>query len=238
MLRRGLIAVIAILIASSAFGKSHIRTVGQMMSAVRERTGIGNTTMLPDSTLLHDVDLALNWTSIDCGGIEDSMQIISVAGQAWYAVPDTVVEILYGTIVSNGFTKQIKAWYPQYSEDESVIGKGKTIDNLGNTTGPDATPPFFNYWGGVMQFLPVPIQVDTFYFKDYVEHPTVDSTADSVLLKTGYIEAALDYACHLVYQDVKEYDQASVFEKQYGEKRDRLQAKYTRRFDILTSQAK
>lgn len=208
---------------------TNIDSLYDFKRSVRMELNIADNSMIPDSFLIDICQRALLWTSTDCGGIEYTFTVTTVADQAFYAIPDSVVEILYATIVSNKYTKSIKSWPPSFSEE--AFGS-----SLGEEEGEDQTPAAYNWWADSIQLIPVPIQVDTVYLKSFIEHSVVSADGDDVQLKSPYIEAAVAYACHLAYRRLQEYENAAGYLAMYGGIKNEVRAKYTRKFDIMRDQ--
>jgi hypothetical protein len=204
---------------------TRISTAADFMARVRKAVNISNTTGLPDSVLLDLSDRALLWVSTNVGGIETQFAIVTVANQAFYAVPDSLVEITYASIVSWGQTKSAVSWTPQFYDERFKAGKLEG-------TGVDDVPSAFNFWSDTIQLMPVPTKADTIYFKGYLEHPAVDSSVDAVRLKPAYIEAAVTYATELVWEFLGEYDQAGIYAVKFKEQSAGLTTTYTRKIDL------
>lgn len=185
-----------------------------------------NDDMLPDSTLIGFAKRAITWTSIDFGGVEATFLVITDTLQRFYDFPDTVTEILFATLVNENVTYSIKAFIPAYYEDifrQTALQKDAE----------DQIPQAYNLWADTIQFLPTPIKVDSVYFKCYVEHPYVDGKDDDILLRPGFIEAALEYCCYLVYKRWEEFDKAAIHLRDYEALGVKLTNRYKKPMEML-----
>jgi len=225
--------IISLLLLFSVAGANTIDSVGPMMDEVRQLTSLESTTLLPDSTLRACCMRALVWVSTEIGGVEVQHRIMTVEEQAFYALPDSMTQIVFLTMrTQNGVTKSLKAWYPQYLE-ETGITEGDPF-----STSEDDLPYGYNHWADSLQLMPAPVTAgDTIILKIYVEHKTManDSTADTMRLSfTGdvYSQAALYYACSEALRTVKLYDESKDFMAEYDKRKKSLQDVFTRRFDI------
>lgn len=199
-------------------------------SAVRQVTGLESTTLLPDSTLEDIVNRSVVWTSTDIGGVEANVRFVTVAGQAFYAIPDTVTEVLFATMRTEaGATRSIKAWYPQFFEDL----------NMGdpNTMQPSEMdiPYAYQVWDDSVQLMNAPVRdADTVILKVYIEHPIDTSdTTNFRFSSDAYTQAALDYACAEALRTVQRYEEAALWDARYEKKKADLFRVFTRRFDVM-----
>ncbi|MFA5382354.1 MAG: hypothetical protein WC356_04250 [Candidatus Micrarchaeia archaeon] len=225
MLKRLIFAVgLAVLLVGPVWAGTDINTAGQFMARLRLKTNIYDTVLAPDSVLLRLTQEACLTVSTEVGGYQKTFRVNTVAGQAFYALQDSLVEVISAVVLSGGNTKSIKAFYPQFWEDA-----GNTIE-LGGESG--ETPGGYIVWNDSVQLLPAPIQVDSIYFKCFYEHPLIDSSADSVYLKAAYTLLAVIYGQHLVYEFAKDYEQSDKLLTKYEEKAKKLVAKYTPKFDV------
>lgn len=225
--------LLILLFVSSAYAGRTIDSVGPMMDQVRQITMLESTTLLPDSTLRGCCLRALKWTSTDIGGVERQYRFLTVAGQAFYAIPDSTTEVVFVTMrTQEGLTKSLKAWYPQFFEDLGVI-EGDPFSPTENDI-----PLAYNYWSDSLQLLPAPVREDTVIIKIYVEHKTMVNSAAADTMRIGfmsdaYAQAALYYACFEALVSVKNFNEANVFMGYYDKKKADLRTIFTRKFDIL-----
>lgn len=219
-----------LLCGGTAFAGIVIDTVGGLNEQVRQEVSIEDLSMLPESTLTLFSKRAILWTSVDVGGVELQHHFTLVAGQAFYAIPDSITEVLHASYLSGNITKSIKAWYPQFAEDAFDV-TGISTD----ATDEDQIPVVYNYWADTIQLIPAPQQGDSVYLKCFVEHPDA-AVGDSICLKPAYTEAAIDYACYLALRSVKMYEDAAIFKAAYDEKKAALRERYTRKFDLFKNE--
>lgn len=224
--------MLIILLTGPALAGSQITTVGKLIASARMTTGINSKVLIPDTVALDLAGRALTWVSTDCGGYEKTFRILTVEGQAFYAIQDSVVEILSATIVTDNVTKSIKAWYPQFAEETYQSSLGSSSGGSSE----DAVPGAYHYWANSMQFIPIPIRVDSVYFFANYEHPTVTATTDAVKLKSPYAETAVQYLSALMYESIRDFEAAALAQAKYEKTKENLKAVYTRRFDVLQAQ--
>ena len=216
-----------VLMVSPVSAESGIDTVSNFMQNVRWVVHCDNDNMLPDSVLLGFSARALHWVSTDIGGIEAIFLIESVVGTEFYAFPDTVTEILYGTFIDSNRTHSIKQFTPAFYED--AFNRQTTLD----TGVGDQYPRAYNLWADSLQLIPSPIKVDSFYFKCFIEHPLVDAATDTIRLRSPYVEAAIEYCCFLVYQRWQDFAGAAVHLGNYEALRVKLLERYRKRMELL-----
>ncbi len=222
-----LVILLLLVLTSPVSASSAIDTVSDFMQAVRWIVHCSNDDMLPDSVLLGLTDRSLVWVSTDIGGIEAIYRIITAASTEFYAFPDTVTEILYATLIDDSETFSIKAFSPAFYED--AFNKQTTLESgVG-----DQQPRAYNYWADTIQLLPIPINVDTIYFKCYVEHPLTDAATDTIRLRSPYVEAALEWCCHLVYKRWQEPGPAAMHLANYEGLRAKLITRYAKPSEIM-----
>lgn len=221
-------ACLALLTAGSVKADPPFNTLNDLRHLVRQQTVL-STSLLPESTLISLCQVAVEWTSVDCGGVEGQVVVKTVEGQQFYAIPDTIVEIVSATQVGTGNTYGLVAVLPQWWE--------KLYDgyhNSGTSTGEEAFVRGYHYWDDTLQLLPSPSRDnDSIILKGYVNHPDCDtSTAnDTLRFKSGYDQAAFFYACYLVEYHVKMFDDGDRYMAAYEKHRDALKATYARKFD-------
>jgi hypothetical protein len=227
MLKRVIVAVgLAVLLIGTVWAAGDINTAAKFRARLRLKANVYDTVLAPDSVLIRLTQEACLTVSTEVGGYEKQFRVITAAGQAFYALQDSVVEVVSAVVVSNGLTKSIKAFYPQFWEDAG------NADNLGTESGSEASPGGYIIWDDSVEMLPVPVQVDTIYFKCFYEHPLIDDSTDSVKLKSDYTLLAVDYAQYLLYLVLKDYEQAVSWNGIYENKAKKLIAKYTPKFDV------
>lgn len=219
-----LVILLLLVLVAPVWSSTDIDTLADFMQEVRWIVHCSNDDMLPDSVLIGFSQRALLWTSSDIGGIEAIYRVITDTLQQFYAMPDTIVEILFATLLNGNVVHSMKVFDPAYFEDVFEITSLMQDDEL-------AVPQAYNYWADSVQFLPTPIKRDTVYFKCYIEHPYVDDSADTVRLRSAYIEAALEWCCHLVYKRWQEPIPAAMHLAHYEALRQKLIGKYSRRIE-------
>lgn len=227
-MKRVLLAILfLVLIASPVGATSDVDTVSNLMQEVRWIVHCSNDDMLPDSVLIGFAQRALVWTSADIGGIEAIFLIETVAGTEFYAFPDTVTEILYGTFIDSNRTHSIKSFTPSFYED--AYDRQTTLDT---GTG-DQQPRAYNLWADSIQLMPSPIKVDSLWFKCFVEHPACSLATAPIILRSPYVEAAIEYTCMLVYKRWQEFDKAAYFQASYNAMKVNLVERYRKRMELM-----
>lgn len=224
-----LLLVVILFLPSLAYGDAVFATFKIFKEGIKQQLRIHSTVMVPDSELTDWANLALVWTSVDIGGVESRVKILTVVGQPFYELPDTLVEILSQTNISLEVTKSLRAIPPQFSEEMGIGVELVTGD--GNK---HATPIGFSYWNDTLQVFPIPIKVDTLYFYCYVEHPALSSDGDAIGLRSAFTQAAIWYACESIFSSLTMTDEAIIYEKKYDKAKIALRERYRNKFDILT----
>lgn len=224
-MRYVLTILLLLIIVAPTRASTDIDTLGDFMQEVRWELDYRSNDVLPDSALIGLAKRAIIWTSTDIGGVEATYRVITDTLQQFYALPDSIVEILFATLLRGKITYSIKAFTPAYFEDYFEITDLQQDDEL-------AVPQAYNYWADTIQFLPIPIRVDSIYLKCYIEHPYVDSKDDSIQLRPAYIEAAIAYCCHLSYRRWKRWDEAALYLVAYEALRLKLINKYKRPMEL------
>ncbi|MCK5612803.1 hypothetical protein KAR91_63610, partial [Candidatus Pacearchaeota archaeon] len=194
-----------------------ITTFDQFKTAVRRTVDNESAVLIPDTSLTQDANAALVWTSIDVGGIQAQYRIVTVANQAFYAIPDTISEILTVSFISSdGGTHSVRSWPPEIYEDIIPTGSPTLLSGEDEK----AIPIAFNYWADTLQLMPRPVHDDdSVILKCHVEY-TVDSS--TLQLKAGYIEAAKFYCAYLTSIDLRLFEEATFFLAQYEILRTKL----------------
>ena len=226
MKRASLLVVLLLLFPYAVNGGDLITTVDEMGERVRDLTRISSQAILPDSDLYDFCGQALLWTSVDIGGVETIVRITTVATDPYYALPDTLVDVLFAYVnTKDAETRAIKAWYPQYFDELNLpafVGTDK-----------EQIPLAYNYWQDTLQLLPVPLRADdTVVFKCFVEHETAETSGAIIYLRPAYTEAALFYACHLSTVSVGMFAESEKFFALYERLKVGLKERYTRRFEV------
>ncbi len=169
--------------------------------------------------------------------MELQYSFITSEGVGRYALPDTVTEVLFGTLIDeNGGTRTLRAIHPQFVED---LGWST---NLGDNEGKDDIPMGYNCWADSVQLIPVPSKsADTVILKCWVEHPFMDTSGhvggdSAIYLRPAYTEAAKDYACYKALWSVDEFEKGNLYLGLYDKKRTSLREVYRKRFDILRNE--
>lgn len=206
-----------------------IATVADMMHAVRFQTNISSTTSLPDSQLVQFVSRGLVYTSVDIGGIETRVMLTTDTLQHFYALPDSVTKIVSATLISEGVTKSIKQYHPQYAE--GVFGTSELEGD-----GEYQIPTTYNMWGDSVQLIPSPVKVDSIFLNCLVEHIAITTLADStkaIAFGEGHKEAAIFYTCGLIFTRSKMYEDAAFYFALYEKRKNELLQAYAKGFDAL-----
>lgn len=222
---------VALLLALPVIGwaDTHIDSLLEMKENVRQKSQIYDTSILPDSLIGDICNEAVVWTSTDVGGVESRVRIITVANTAFYALPDTVVEVLFQTLKSGDFTRSVKAMPPQFTEELNIA-----TSLTDGTTDEFETPVAFIFWDDTLQLIPVPEKVDTLWFYCYVEHPVMTDTVNLQFTHSAYATAAMYWAVAEVLSLVGEDERAAIWEARYEKAATKLRERFRRKFDLLT----
>jgi len=212
-----------------------ITSIGEFKTGIRRIVGIEDVGLLPDTSLTSDVLTSLVHTSIDVGGIQAQYRIITVANQAFYAIPDTICEVLtVSFIASDGGVYAVAPLPPELYEQT----KGPP---LLTDESQYSLPLVFNWWSDTIQLMPQPAKADdSVILKCHVEYSiAVITTADSstLQLKAGYVEAATFYCAYLTSINLKMFDEANVFLGYYETLRRKLRARYQNQFAMPVKDA-
>lgn len=227
-MRRVVIIVLASVLAFPAIGRavSNADTLGTFMQSVRLEMNIKASSILPDTALIDICDRAIRLTAIEIGGCEATYKVNTVANKAFYALPDTITEILGARIISGVTTYQFKTSPPQFFEDmsnDNVIQPGQV-----------AVPSRYSVWHDTLELYPIPSQADSIYIDCFVEHPKLTAKSSVVRLKTDFKEAARSYAIYLAYKRLGEYEVANLYKADYDAKKTELRAKHQPKLDMIT----
>lgn len=230
---------IILLFCSSVYSSSAIPTFKDFKEQVRTESRMHDTSHLPDTTLVRFSKRALLYTSVDIGGVEMQWKFNTAARTAFYAIPDTITQIVHATLISEGYTFTIKAWHPEFYKE--LFPDGIEISHLEEASGGfdiDAVPLAYNYWADTIQLIPIPQKVDSVYLKTFVEYPVVDTTDAATIKFTNdaYTEAAITYCIYLIFKRSHMYESAALYLARYKELRTELKQAYTRKINAVRSQ--
>ena len=228
-----LLFLVLLLVPISLSAGEVFTTNASAKSMVRYYSGVGSTELLPDSVLRLFVSTAIVNTSVEAGGVEQLVRISTVADQEMYELPDSIVAVLFTTLItSEGGTYVIRAGYPQYYDRFNLPRLGSADDDLSLDDG--SVPNEYNYWADTLQLLPAPIHDDdTLYLKCFVEHKA-DTTAAGTIDFThpDFTTAAIFLATHYALLSVDEFERATAYLNLYTTKKQELKATYQRRMDV------
>lgn len=205
-------------------------TTDDMGDAVRVQTSISSSTILTQAVLYEFVSRAVSHTSTDIGGFEMQFQIQTVAGQAFYAIPDSIIRVMYATIISNDRTKSFRAFPPQFSEE--ILSGLEFLDS----SDADAVPIMYNFWADTMQVIPTAVRIDSIYLKCFINHGTIIGSTSVINLDGPYSEAAFWYACALVEDKMANFGRADRYFAIYDKRKLEIEKAYLRRIDLLRTQ--
>jgi hypothetical protein len=218
-------------LVGSGFADATITTRLMFKENIRQQVHIYLTSNVPDSEMNDFANRALLWTSVDVGGVESRVRLLTVAGKANYVFPDTVVEVLAQIQFSGDVAKQLKATYPQFRED---LLRPTELTEL--STDPNAVATDFIYWDDTLILAAVPVKVDTIYFLCYVEHPSLSSDTMAIRMRPAFTEAAVSWACYLILSSLEEFQDAAIYKGKYDYQKAVLRERYRPKFDILRTQ--
>lgn len=230
-MQRTLLILIGLLLltVTSLFSDPNVyQTRGQMQVGVREK--IRNYGLnLADSVVTRCVKEAVLETSVHVGGVEAVHKFMTVGGQAFYTIPDSIVRVLFGVIrTSDGRTMALKSWYQQFYD----------IFNLPKLTGTDndAVPLAYNYWAGQVEISPAPTKGDTVYLMCYAAHGPIATDSSTLHFRPGYADAAVLLAAQKALLAMGEDERSSYFLALFDSTAAKLSGMYTRQFDVTPAQ--
>ncbi len=222
------ILIFMMLPALTSAGAS-IDTFLKFKENVRQSLRLESTVSLPDTAFIDMANRALLRTSVDWGGVESRIRIITVARQEFYALPDTLVEILTQTTINNSVTKQLKQMLPHFLED---LGYATKLPST--TADPDAVPLAYTYIDDTLQFIPVPTKADdTMWFYAFMEHEVLSADADSIRMRPAFTDVAVYKCCQFVLESLDMKEDAAYYEALYDKYGLKTRQKYLKRLDIL-----
>lgn len=216
------------LFVSTATGAPVYNTLVKMNLGVRHTIKTYDLDVLPDSVLYDFCARALKKTSVEIGGIETQFKFNTDTSQARYSIPDTVVTVIFAELVVGKITKSLKAYYPQYYEDD--FKKNALVED-----NEDQHPDAYKLWGDSIRLYPTPLLVDSVYLDCFVEHEVVSASTDSVRLEGEFLSAALEYTAYLALRHLGLYDRADRHMVEYARIGNALKTSYARRMDVRTA---
>ena len=216
-----------LLFVTTVTGAPVYNTLTKMNLGVRHTIKTYDTDVLPDSVLYDLCARALKKTSVEVGGIETQYKFNTDTGQARYGIPDTIVQVIFAELVVGNITKSLKAYYPQYYEDDF---KKNILTEDDESSHPDA----YKIWGDSIRLYPTPLLVDSIYLDCFVEHKVVTTGTDSVGLEGDFLSAAVEYTAYLALRHLGLYDRADRHMAEYVRISTALKTSYARRMDVRT----
>ncbi len=195
---------------------------------VRQSKRLESVVALPDSALTDFANRALLRTSVDWGGVESRIRVVTVRNQRFYALPDTLVEVLTQSTISNHITHQLKQVMGQYFEDLGI-----TTSFPPTTTDPEAVPLGFSYFDDTLQLFPVPAKVDTLWFYAFMEHEVLSADADTIRMRPAFTDVAVYKCCQFILESFDMKEDAAYYEALYEKYGQKTRKKYLKRLDIL-----
>lgn len=225
---RIVVILLIMLLAAATWADGILSDVGDLQWATRTTSGLYSTTSLPDSVNRDISYRALRFTSENIGGVWMRHQVISANGQRFYAIPDTIVNVVFGMLPIGNKVKFLPVFDPRMQlVQEELAGEGEY-----------AKPNYVLYWNDTIQIIPTPISVDTLSLWCFVKHPVCDTCTNDTLdieFSSGYIEAAVEYAAHLAHLSLKNHNAAMFHLELYKQKAAAAAAAY-RRFNEAPSE--
>lgn len=218
---RQAVLILCLLLSAVTMAGSDKILLSSFISSARMEMNISTNALLPDSVMVDFGSRALVKTASEIGGVESAFWVTMVADQMLYAIPDTVVEIIQASLISGDVIVDIRAFAPQYFNEQWDMNPFKATDEQ-----PDDRPVAYSLWDDTIQLYPVPVNTDSIYFLCYIEHPVCDSVSDTVYLKSDYQEAAKSYLIYLAYKRLQEYEVADYYLKDYDRQKQILIAKH------------
>lgn len=227
-MKRFVLILLFLILPVFAFGDTKIDSLGEFKQMVRQSQRLESTVDLPDTVFTDFVNRSLLRTSVDWGGVETRIRILTVKNQGHYQLPDTLVEILAQSTVSIKLTHQLKQVLPQHLEDLGIA-----TDIPSASTDPEAIAMGFSYWNDTLQLFPIPVKVDTLWFYAFVEAEVLSASADTIPMRSAFIEVAVYYCCMLISDSFKKYQDAAYYEAKYEKYGLRTRQRYLKKLDIL-----
>lgn len=228
--------LLILLFATSSFASSAIPTFKDFKEQVRTESRMHDLSHLPDTTLIRFSKRALLYTSVDIGGVEMQWKFNTVARTAFYAIPDTITQIVHATLISEQSTFTIRAWHPEFYAQLFPDGiEVNALQEVGGDFDVDAVPLAYNYWADTIQLIPIPQKADSVYLKTFVEYPVVDTTDGATIKFTNdvYTEAAINYCIYLVFNRSHSYEDAAIYLLRYKGLKVELKEAYTRKINAV-----
>ena len=209
----------------------------EFVDGVRNTLKISSTSsIISEAALYQFCKEAILWTSVDIGGYEVTYRFITAADQSWYAIPDTVTEVLFATLqtVDGKLTKDLRAFHTEYVEEKFNLNTLYTDD--GEAPDNDATPKAYNVWADSIQLIPTPVKADSVILKCYMEHPMPNISDSLIHLKSAYVEAAMQFACGKVKEHVGLDAEGAKYFQKFGSIKADLLRKYESKFGMRFNQ--
>ncbi len=227
-MRRFVLILVFLMLPVFAFGDTKIDSLGEFKQMVRQSRRLENLVVLPDTAFTDFVNRSLLRTSVDWGGVETRIRILTVKNQGHYQLPDTLVEILAQSTISIKLTHQLKQILPQHLEDLDIA-----TGIPSQSKDPEAIALGFSYWNDTLQLFPIPVKVDTLWFYAFVEAEVLEAALDTIPMRSAFIEVAVYYCCMLILESFSMYEEAAIYEAKYEKYGLRTRQKYLKRLDIL-----
>jgi len=195
---------------------------------VRQSKRMESTVTLPDSAFTDFVNRSLLRTSVDWGGVESRIRILTVANQGHYQLPDTLVEVLGQSTISIKLTHQLKQTLPQHLED---LGIATSLPSA--SADPEGVAIGFSYFNDTLQLFPIPVKIDTLWFYAFLEHEVLSAAADTIRMRPAFTDVAVYYCCMLILESFSMYEEAAYYEAKYEKYGLKTRQKYLKKLDIL-----
>ena len=225
---RKVVIACTFLLAGSTLGQVH-STRADFEDAARQQYGAETTKLVPDSSLGEFAQEAIIWTSVDAGGVEAQYKIITVTGQGFYAIADSIVAILETSYLQeDGQTRSLPHRPPQLHEE---LGGATAVEGGGE----DDVPGAWSYWADTLQLMPVPqSDADTIVLKCWVEHRALPDDSMTIQMQSAFVDVAKWNLCMRMALSLDpELPAVGVYKALYDEARKSLLKRFARRYDIV-----
>ncbi len=220
--------LIFMMLPALTYAGASIDTFLKFKENVRQSLRLESTVSLPDTAFTDFANRALLRTSVDFGGVESRFSITTVARQEFYGLPDTLVEILTQTTITNDVTKQLKQMLPHFLED---LGYSTALP--ASSADKDAVALAYTYLDDTLQLIPIPVKVDVIWFYAFMEHEVLSADGDSIRMRPAFTDVAVYKCCQLVLESLDMKEDAVYYEALYDKYGLKTRQKYLKRLDIL-----
>lgn len=219
------------LLVSTSYSGAVYSDLEDLVDAMRRQTEMTNTTLLSDSQAYDICKGALLWVSTDIGGYEKIHRFATAEGTAFYALEDSITEVLHVSLMSTDYLthRSLRNFDPELFEDAFGLSKLEGTDDA-------VTPKGYSVFADTIQLMPAPANVDSVFLKCYYEHPVPTASDSAIHLRPAYTEAALAFACYKAYMARHLYQEAAFYDALYMKLKNSLRERYTPKTAIVRTE--